>query len=190
MFGLLFVKGGIMELYLIAGYARAGKNYFANYLKEEFEKKQKRVCILRITGPLYHYAYDHFGWNGKEEEKPRSFLQKMGIEHIKEKLQMPHFLIDRLSEDIMVLDSFFDIGIITDGRLKAEIEELEKRYPNIKKIHIKRENYNNNLTAEQQKHITEQDLENYNNFDFEIENKNYDSLKKKAKEIVEERIKN
>lgn len=176
-----------MELYLIAGYARVGKNSFANYLKEAFERENKRVCILRISGPLYHYAYDYFGWNGKDKDKPRDFLQQMGIEYIKEELQMPHFLIDRMSEDIKILDKFFDIGIITDGRLKSEIIELKMRYPNIKTIHLKRENYDNTLTKKEEKHITERDLDDYDDFDFEIENKGYETLEENAEKIVEER---
>jgi len=175
-----------MKLYLIAGYAKVGKNYFANYLKEELEKRGKRVCLLRITAPLYHYASDHFGWDGTEERKPRQFLQQMGIEYIKEKLEMPHFLIDRLTEDIRILNSFFDVGIITDGRLQEEILELRKRYPELVVIHLKRKNYSSMLTMDEKKHITERDLEDYHDFDFEIENRNDSTLQEDAVRIIEE----
>lgn len=179
-----------MELYLITGKARSGKNHFADEMKKQFEKRGQKVCILKITSPLYHYAYDYFGWSGKEEDKPRSFLQQMGIEYIKEELKMPHFLLDRLSEDIMILNKFFDIGIITDGRLIEEIEELKRRYPDITTIHMTRPEYENDLTKEERNHITEKDLENYKNFNIKIENKNKKDLQEKAQKIVNERLGN
>ncbi len=175
-----------MKLYLIAGYAKTGKNYFAEMLKEELTKRGKRVCLLRITAPLYHYAYDYFGWNGKEEEKPRQFLQKMGIEYIKEELHMPDFLLNRLFDDIRILDRFFDVGIITDGRLQEEIVKLKNQYPSIITIQLIREQNPSLLTDTEKKHVTEQDLEGYHDFDFVVFNQNDDSLKKEALKIVEE----
>jgi len=135
-----------MKLYLIAGKARSGKNLFASYLKKELEKSGNRVCILKLSAPIYHYAYDHFGWNGKEEDKPRTFLQQMGIEYIQEELGKKEFLLNRLVEDITILDKFFDIGIITDGRLRTEIKALKEKYPSMITIHMMRPAYENDLT--------------------------------------------
>lgn len=176
-----------MELYLIAGLARSGKNYFANCLKEEWEKQGKRVCLLRITSPLYHYAYDYFDWDGKEETKPRTFLQSMGIEYIKEELNMPTFLIDRLKQDILILNKFFDIGIITDGRLQSEIDELKLQYPTLTTIHMLRPNHDNGLTEKEKLHITEQNLQDDYPFDIEVINDSKEKLKKEASKIVTER---
>ncbi len=181
-----FIVGGYMKLYLIAGYANSGKNYFAEMMKEELERLGKRVCILKITSPLYHYAYDYFGWNGKEEDKPRSFLQQMGIEYIKEELHMPDFLLNRLFEDIHILDKFFDVGIITDGRLLEEITKLKTKYPSLVTIHLVRKDYDASLTEKEKRHITEQDLKQYYDFDFEVLNCNDESLKMEAFRIVEE----
>lgn len=116
-----------MKLYLICGKARSGKNTLANLLKENLEKYNKKVCLLKITSPLYLYAKEYFSWDGNEDNKPRSFLQYLGIDLIKNKLKMNDFLINRLKEDIKILSEFFDIGIITDGRLKEELDELKRR---------------------------------------------------------------
>ncbi len=172
-----------MKLYLVAGKAHSGKNEFSNYLKTELEKT-KKVCFLRITAPLYHYAEEQFNLKVDEEHKPRDFLQKMGIEVIKEKLGLKYFLIDRLTEDIKVLDNFFDVGIITDGRLIEEFEELKRRFNDIKIIKIERDNYENNLSKEQKEHITEKDIDKEYNYDYVIVNKTLEDLERQAKEIV------
>ena len=46
---------------------------------------------------------------------------------------------------------------------------------------------NDNLTDEQKKHATEVSLDNYHNYDYEIDNvSNYDTLKEKIKDVLEE----
>ena len=171
-----------MKLLFICGKADSGKDTFGKILKEEFEKHKLKVCILKITEPLYRYAKDYFGWDGKDESKPRDLLQELGIEVIKEKMGMNTFLLDRLAGDIAVLDNYFDIGIITDGRLISEIEYLKKNFNNVKVIRMT-SILDNKLTPKEKKHITETDLDNDYEYDYRVEFTTIDELKKKAKEI-------
>ncbi len=163
-----------MKLYLLAGKSGCGKDYFATKLKREFEDAGKKVCLLRIAAPLYDMAYRYFGYDPKQ--KPRAFLQKMGIEVIQEKLGKKFFLIDRLSEDIEVLDQFFDVGIICDGRLPSEFNELKRRYPDLLIYHVIRQNYESTLSPEEQEHITETSVDIYHDYDEVIENKSDEEL--------------
>ena len=171
-----------MKLIFICGKADSGKDTFGNILKEEFEKHRKKVCILKITEPLYRYARDFFGWDGKDSTKPRDLLQELGIEVIKEKMGMDTFLLDRLSGDIKVLDNYFDIGIITDGRLLSEISYLKKNFNNVKVIRMYSV-LDNKLTPKEKKHITETDLDNDYEYDYKVDFTTIDELKAKAKEI-------
>lgn len=173
-----------MKLYLIAGKADVGKNLFANILKKDLEATNHKVCLLRITAPLYHYAEEQFNLSVSEEDKPREFLQYMGIDYIKEKLGLKTFLIDRLTEDIKILDNFFDVGIITDGRLIEEFDELKKRFPKIKIIKLERNNYDTNLTNKEKNHITEKDLEKEYIYDYVVINDTLEKLEKVSKDIV------
>ena len=111
-----------MKIYVIGGKAKTGKTTFGNYLREELKDYGYRPCVMHITTPLYEYARDYFDWDGNENTKPREFLQKMGIEIIKEKLGKDNFLLDRITEDIYVFIEFFDTFIITDARLIKEFE--------------------------------------------------------------------
>ena len=171
-----------MKLFLICGKADSGKNFFGNILKEEFEKKEYKVCMLRLTEPLYNYAIKYFSWDGSEKNKPRSLLQNLGCELIKEKLGLKEFLINRLREDITILDEFFDVGIITDGRLIYEFDKLKEYYPHLKIIKMERD-IENNLQPLEKKHITETDLDNSYNYDYVVKNTDIETLKTKSSEI-------
>lgn len=176
-----------MELYLIAGRAGSGKDTLATFMKEHLEQEGKNVCILRLANPLYEMAEHYFGYPNPRKEKPRSFLQTLGIEIIKEKLGKEWFLVDRLSEDISILDSFFDVGIISDARLVEEMEELKRRYPKLIRILIQNEKCNTSLTDQEKTHRTEIEAEQYSDYDEIVQNTTLEELKISAKQIVDKK---
>ena len=175
-----------MKIFVIGGQAKCGKSTFGAYLREELKEYGYRPCVMHITQPLYTYAREYFSWDGNISEKPREFLQKMGIEIIKEKLGKKDFLLERLYEDIEILSNFFDTFIITDARLIDEIVSIKKKYQQVVTIKIERENYNTELTNDEANHITETEITKYDAFDYIIKNKSLTELKKKAKEIVKD----
>ncbi len=73
---------------------------------------------------------------------------------------------------------FFDVIIVSDARFKDEIESIKTNNTFVIKI----EGKENKLTEEERKHITETALDNYNKYDYIIENK---SSKQKLKEQLE-----
>ena len=173
-----------MKIYVIGGRAKSGKNTFGKYLREELKNYGYKPCVMHITEPLYSYAKNYFDWNENSDEKPREFLQKMGIEIIQKKLHKNLFLIDRLCEDIEILSNFFDTFIITDARLITEFIELKKRFPSVTTIHLSRENYDDGLSEEEKMHITEIEVELYDQFDYNILNVGLKALKEDAKKII------
>lgn len=173
-----------MKIFVIGGRAKTGKNTFGDFLKEELKDYGYRPCIMHITEPLYSYARTYFDWDGREEDKPREFLQKMGIEIIRDKLGKKEFLINRLEEDIEILSNFFDCFIITDARMIHEFESLKDKYNDVVTIKLERKNYDNCLTEEEARHITEQEIDNYKDFDYVIENHSLEDLRLAALEII------
>lgn len=173
-----------MELYLIAGKAGSGKDTLAKLMKEQLEQVGKNVCLLRLTNPLYEMAEQYFGYPNPRQNKPRSFLQTLGVEVIEEKLGKRYFLVDRLSEDISILDSFFDVGIICDARLIKEIEELKRRYPDLVRIHIKNSQLENSLTEQEKNHRTEVEAEQYFDYDEIVQNTTLEELRIQAERII------
>lgn len=175
-----------INIYLICGKARSGKDTFGKKLYNKLSEKSK-PCMMHITEPLYNYAKNYFGWDGNTDNKPREFLQTMGIDIIRDKMNKKNFLIDRLCEDIEILSNFYDSFIVTDIRLINEIECIRNRFSNVKVIHIKRNNYISDLTDKQKSHITEVELDNYKNFDYEFDILENENIDRYILEVMEER---
>ena len=174
-----------MKIFLLAGKAGSGKDLLGNYMKEKYNQLGEKACILHITTPLYEYARNYFSWNGDMREKPREFLQEMGVEMIQKTLHKDTFLIDRLCEDIDILKNYFSVFIITDGRLIKEFNLLRKRFPSLKIIYVKRENYDNQLSPKEKEHVTEQEVEKYNHYDYVVENTTREHLYQEGLKIIE-----
>ena len=173
-----------MKIFIIGGKAKSGKNTFGELLRDNLKEYGYKPCVMQITEPLYSYARNYFEYDTEKDEKPREFLQKMGIEIIREKLNKPNFLLNRLKEDIEILSNFFDTFIITDARLKNEFTNLKKTYTNVTTIKKERENYYVELSESEKNHITETEIDTFDDFDYKVINSGYSSLEEQAKEIV------
>lgn len=174
-------------IYMIAGKARSGKNTLAGMIEEELEKRGRKVCNIELMRTLKGYAKDYFGWDGKDETKPRDLLQKFGTEIIREKMNKPLFHINRLLEDIEILANFFDDFIVDDVRFPLEFEKIKEKYPDSIAIHVIRDNYEHeSMTDEQKRHITENALDGYDVYDKIIHNITLEKLNMDAISLVRE----
>ncbi len=173
-----------MKVYLICGKARHGKDTTANFMKEAYESMDQKVCIMHLSNYIKHFAKDYFGWDGREETKPRTLLQQLGTEIIREKMKKPRFFTTRLLEDIEVLENFYDVVLIADVRLPLEIEEIKKVHPQGIVINVYRPNFESTLSASEKQHITETALDHYDNYDYKLINTTLEKLKQDAQEIV------
>ncbi len=163
---------------LIAGKARSGKNTVSKILESEFIKEKKEVIISPYTKYLKEYIHNITDWNVEDENnKPRDLLQKLSSELIKEKLGLENIFINRQIEDIKIYSYFKDVIIINDVRFPKEIDTIKNIFTNVVSIQVKRSNYISGLTKEQLQDVTETSLDNYNNFDYIIENDDIESLK-------------
>lgn len=176
------------RIYLIGGRARTGKGTVSNILKEEYEKRGFRVCEIQIMRTLKGYLKDYFGWDGREETKPRKMLQQMGTEVIREQMNKPFFHIDRLTEDILVLSNYFDVFIVNDIRLPLEIEMMRERFSSVVSIHVSRLGYISPLAQEEQQHVTELALDNYENFDYKIVNSSLNRVTSDIIKIIDSEV--
>ena len=174
-----------MEVILIAGKGRHGKDTTGNIIEEYLKEKCFKVARAQISRPLKEYARYYFGWDGREETKPRDLLQQLGTEVIREKLGKEDFFVNRTIEDIEVLSYFFDFLIITDIRLIIEIEKISKVTKPLK-LKIVRKDFDNGFSEEQKHHRTEVELDNYDHFDYIIENTTLDKLKEDTIKIIKE----
>lgn len=171
------------KIYIIGGKAKHGKDTFSSYLKEVYVNNGKKVIITQLAKYIKYYAREMIGWDLSEETKPREFLQQLGTSVIREHLKKDDLFINRMIDDIEIFSYFYDAIIISDVRLKKEINGLKKVYPDLKVIHIVRPNFDNGLTEEQKNHLTEIDLDDYNDYSDEIVNVTLDGLKESAENL-------
>lgn len=170
----------LKKIKLIGGKKRQGKDTLALLLKEEYEKLGYKVAITQVSKYIKMYAMDYFGWDGKEETKPRKLLQELGTDIIREKLNLPDIFIRRTIEDIRVLGEFYDVVIVSDIRFKAEVDGIKKAYNEALSYKVVRPNYE----IEEDFHKTESLIEEII-FDKEIVNDGtIDDLRQIAKEVV------
>jgi hypothetical protein len=167
------------KIYVLSGKARSGKDTVAQLIEEFYQDKK----VIKLSYSYYLKDYLKRMNLYDEKEKPRSLMQEFGNDLLRKKIH-PLFLINRLLEDIEVFSYFYDIIIVTDARLKEEIEMPKKTYDNVSTIRIIRENFDNGLTEEQKEDITETDLDDYQNFDYVIKNDQY--LKERLEEYLHE----
>lgn len=155
------------KIIILSGKVQSGKNECADIIKEYYEKIDLKTVVISYASYLKMYAKEVLGWDGSESTKPRDFLQQVGVELIKNKIN-PNMLIDRVIDDIRVYSYFFDIIVISDARFVDEIEVIRKNFSNVSVIHVLGKS--NDLTFEQQNHSTETGLDNYSDYDFIINN--------------------
>ena len=167
------------KIFVLSGKARSGKTETAKIIENYY--KEKKCITISFAYYLKDYIKRITGWDGNENTKPRELLQHLGIELIKNNID-DKLLINRVLQDIEVFSYFYDIIIISDARLVDEVESIKDKYPNSVSIRISN-NDNNNLTEEQKNHITETGLDNYNNFDYFVNNY-YSNLEKEIENIL------
>jgi hypothetical protein len=172
-------------IYLIGGKARHGKSTTARIIKEEYERLGKNAAITSYGRYIKDYAKNYFGWDGKEETKPRDLLQYLGTEIIRGKLHKHDFFVKRMIDDIEILSYFFDVIIIDDARLEIEVEIPKKHFDKFTSIKIIRDNFDNGLTSTQKNDLTEIDFDDYKGFEYCIHNDGtIDDLRDKIKEVI------
>ena len=177
------------NIYLLSGKARHGKDTIAGYLKEFYEKDGKKVIFSRAGKYIKFYAMEMTGWDGSEETKPRTLLQELGTDVIRNKLNKAEMFIDRQIDDIEIYSYFYDAIIVPDIRLPREIDSIKEKFDNVVTIKVERINFETNLSGKEQKHSTETAMDSYEDFDYEITNDTLEKLKEDVYKIYQEETK-
>ena len=154
-------------IYVLSGKAGSGKSFVATRMKNFLSSRGLKCIDIAYASYLKNYIKNITGWDGNEDTKPREFLQQLGVELIKNRINST-MLIDRVVDDILVYSYFFDVIIISDARFVEEIETIRNKFSNV--VVIKVIGSPNNLSDSERAHVTETALDNYNNYNFVINN--------------------
>ena len=174
-----------MKIFIICGKARHGKDTSAELIDKYFAKNGKKVINLQYSSYLKDYAKKITGWDGSDETKPRELLQYLGTEFIRKEIDNL-FFVKRMIGDLKVYSKYFDVATISDARMVEEIDEIKKEFSDVCAIKVVRPNFDNGLSAEQQKHATEIALDNYDKIDQVLLNDGtIEDLEKKIEDLME-----
>ena len=174
------------KIFIISGKARHGKNTVADLIKEYYENQNLKVINDSYAYYIKDYAKRISNWDGNENTKPRELLQQLGTNLIRQNIDRL-FFINRMIEDLKGFSYFYDIITISDGRFEEELDLIKNKFDNVILIKVDRPYFDNGLTQEQKNHPTETSLDNYNKFDYIIENDStIENLKEKVNQILKE----
>lgn len=174
-----------MRVFLVAGKAGSGKSEVAKIIKDYYERLKEKTVITEYSKYLKLYAREMLDWDGNKQNKPRDFLQEMGL-FIRENLKQKDLLIKRMKTDMLVYEHFFKNVVISDVRYPEEIILMKEDYPKAISILVVNDLEDSPLTIKQARHKTEHALDNYEGFDYVIHNQFEQNLKNEVYEILEE----
>lgn len=174
------------HIFVLCGKSSSGKDTAFDFFKDIYENKGKKIIGISYASYLKIYASNVLGWNKDDEDsKPRDFLQQIGVELIKNKIN-PRLVLDRILDDIRVYSYFYDVIVITDARFTDEIEEVRSNFDKVSVVKVYRDN-NSKLSEIEKNHLTEVSLDGYNNFDYVVSNNgSFLELEEKINNIVSE----
>lgn len=155
-----------MTVITISGKAESGKDTTANILKERLEDMGYSVLITHYADLLKYICKQFFGWDGQKNEEGRTLLQRVGTEGIRK--YNPDYWVRFIMEILAYFQDEWDFVLIPDARFPNEIDLMKEDFDCIS-VQIYRPNYENHLTEEQRKHISEVALDEYR-FDYQISN--------------------
>ena len=170
-----------MRVFIIGGRANVGKNVLAKYIKEYYDKKGEKSIITEYSKYIKLLANEMINWE-ERNKKPRKLLQDLGEEY--RKITNTNVFIDRMKEDILVLQKYYKNIIICDARLIPEFTLMKTKYKNCYTIHLIGDK-DKNLSEYETNHITETELDNYKDFDYEIVNNDFNKLKEDIYKILD-----
>jgi hypothetical protein len=167
------------KIFLFSGKARHGKGSASGIIKEIYEQDFGKDSLeINFGDYLKDLARRHFGWDGNKDEKGRTLLQYLGTDVVRK--NNPDLWVNTAIGTILGLHTEFDLFTISDVRFPNEIEKPKKElssFFDIYSVRVIRTNFITNLTKEQQNHISETALDDYD-FDFYLKAKDLKELKK------------
>lgn len=153
-----------MKILAIAGKARNGKTTVANMFKDIVEKNGKKAIVVSYAGYVKYICTTYYGWNGEKDEAGRTLLQTVG-----DGFRLKYgerYWIDKLMNDIEILNEMYDYVLIDDCRYPNEILIPQSMFETYS-VGVKRIDFESDLTDEQKNHRSEVALDNFK-FDYVI----------------------
>ena len=177
-----------MEVMIISGKSGSGKDTFADIMRSKLEKVGCKCLTIHFADLVKYYAEVYYKRKKKKNEAGRKLLQQLGTDKLRAKF--PNYWCEHVAQLLAAVPDDFDCAFIPDARFENEISVVKQYNPQAKVIRIERYNedgspyLNPMLTPHQHQHQSEVDLDNYEDWDYIIENHSLEELKQSADVIL------
>lgn len=173
------------RIYLLHAYAQSGKDTCAAMMKEEYEKRGKRVIIIAFADYVRMCLDKYYGIKDYKTPEGRTIIQHFATDLVRK--NDPTFWGRTVGDLLRAIEDDFDYAIIPDWRFENEYTSLASRFaPHIiVQVGIYRPNNEatDNMTEAQRKHQSETEMNDYKNFDYNIINE-HGKLEETKKQII------
>ena len=122
-------------IFIVSGTANSGKDTTCAFINNYVKLKELKSVNLQFSYYIKMYAKELSNWDGTEETKPRTLLQQIGTDVIRNNID-DMFFINRIIGDIKVYSYFCDVITISDARLPKEIESVYNNFSNVVNLSI------------------------------------------------------
>ena len=173
------------RIYLLHAHAQSGKDTCAAMMKEEYEKRGKRVIIIAFADYVRMCLDKYYGIKDYKTSEGRTIIQHFATDLVRK--NDPTFWGRTVGDLLRAIEDDFDYAIIPDWRFENEYTSLASRFaPHIiVQVGIYRPNNEatDNMTEAQRKHQSETEMNDYKNFDYNISNE-FNKLDETRKQII------
>lgn len=174
-----------MNVIMISGKARNGKDCFASFLEKELKSRGQKPLNIHFADFLKFFCQHYLGWNGNKDIDGRRILQETGS-LFRESYE--DAWVDIMIGFLRGAKSSYDWVLIPDVRYPNEIEKLKTLRPELIDelyvVRVERPNYENDLTREQRQHESEISLDDYPFSSYYLNIGSLDIMEQNAKEWV------
>lgn len=148
-----------MKIICISGKAQNGKDTTAKLLEEVLTAKGNKVLIAHFGDLVKYVCKTFFGWNGEKDEAGRTLLQYVGTDKIR--AVSPDYWANFIVSILNIFRDEWDYVLLPDCRFPNEYEIFEHYDIDAILLRVIRPNFTSPLTPEQQEHLSETALDNY-----------------------------
>lgn len=120
---------------------------------------ENKVLITHYADLVKYVCSSFFGWDGRKDEAGRDLLQYVGTDVVRS--AEPDFWVKFIADILGFFKNSWDYVLIPDCRFPNEYEYLIKSGFHVSHMRVVRDNYDSELTVEQQNHPSETALNDY-----------------------------
>lgn len=160
------------RIYMLHAHAQSGKDTCAAIMKEEYEKRGKRVIVIAFADYVRWSLEKYYGVKDYKTPEGRTLIQHFATDLVRK--NDPTFWGRTVADLLYAIEDDFDYAIIPDWRFENEYSVMISRFAPHIVVPVLIERPNNeltdNMTEEQRRHQSESELDNWKFFDYNIVN--------------------